>query len=247
MANEEHLARLKQGVAAWNEWRDKNPRIRPDLGEEDFLEPIFVRTNLNKTNLGGADLHEMDLREMDLHWANLIRTDLSRADLREANLYGADLGRANLAGADLTKATLTRVTLGGANLAGANTGWTMFGDVDLSAVRGLETVQHQGPSTIGIDTLYRSHSNIPEVLLRGAGVPDEMITYSKSLIGHPFQYYSCFISYSSCDDALAQRLHADLQAKGVRCWFAPEDLKIGDEFRSCIDESIQVYDRLLLV
>jgi len=74
-----------------------------------------------------------------------------------------------------------------------------------------------------------------------------MITYSKSLVGQPFQYYSCFISYSSRDEALAQRLHADLQDKGVRCWFAPEDLKIGDEFRSRIDESIQVYDRLLLI
>ena len=51
----------------------------------------------------------------------------------------------------------------------------------------------------------------------------------------------------SPDEALARRLHADLQDKGVRCWFAPEDLKIGDEFRSHIDESIQVYDRLLLI
>ena len=25
MANEEHLARLKQGVEAWNEWRSRNP------------------------------------------------------------------------------------------------------------------------------------------------------------------------------------------------------------------------------
>jgi hypothetical protein len=70
---------------------------------------------------------------------------------------------------------------------------------------------------------------------------------SKSLVGQPFQYYSCFISYSNQDDALAQRLYADLRAKRVRCWFAPEDLKIGDEFRSRIDESIQVYDRVLLV
>ena len=31
MANEEHLARLKQGVEAWNAWRAKNRRIRPDL------------------------------------------------------------------------------------------------------------------------------------------------------------------------------------------------------------------------
>lgn len=122
-----------------------------------------------------------------------------------------------------------------------------FGDVDLSLVHGLATVQHEGPSTIGIDTLYRSHGNIPEVFLRGAGIPDEMITYSKSLVRQPLQYHSCFISYSSQDEALAQHLHADLQDKGVRCWFAPEDLKIGDEFRSRIDESIQVYDRLLLI
>jgi hypothetical protein len=78
-------------------------------------------------------------------------------------------------------------------------------------------------------------------------VSDDMITYSKSLVRQPFQYHSCFISYSSWDDALAQRLHADLQDKGVRCWFAPEDLKIGDEFRSRIDESIQVYDRRLIL
>lgn len=33
----------------------------------------------------------------------------------------------------------------------------------------------------------------------------------------------------------------------MRCWFAPEDIKIGDKFRTRIDESIRVYDKLLLV
>jgi hypothetical protein len=165
-----------------------------------------------------------------------------RPDFFGAHLTGADLCMAGLANASLTGANLTR-----ADLTRASIGWAVFGDVDLSTVRGLETIQHQGPSTIGIDTLYHSHGNIPEVFLRGPGVPDEMITHSKSLVRQPFQYYSCFISYSSRDEALAQRLHADLQDKGVRCWFAPEDLKIGDEFWSRIDESIQVYDRLLLV
>jgi TIR domain len=38
-----------------------------------------------------------------------------------------------------------------------------------------------------------------------------------------------------------------LQNHGVRCWFAPHDLKIGDKIRSRIDESIRLYDKLLLV
>jgi hypothetical protein len=78
-------------------------------------------------------------------------------------------------------------------------------------------------------------------------VPEDMIIYIQSLVGQPFQYHSCFISYSNRDEVLAQRLYADLQVQKVLCWFAPEDLKIGDEFRSRIDESIQVYDRLLLI
>lgn len=33
----------------------------------------------------------------------------------------------------------------------------------------------------------------------------------------------------------------------MRCWFAPEDLKIGAEIRVGIDESIRLHDKLLLV
>ena len=52
---------------------------------------------------------------------------------------------------------------------------------------------------------------------------------------------------STKESDFAQRLHADLQVKGVRCWFAPEDLKIGDNFRMRIDESIRVYDKLMVI
>jgi hypothetical protein len=83
--------------------------------------------------------------------------------------------------------------------------------------------------------------------LRGCGLPDALIDYLPSLLNEPFQFYSCFISYASKDHAFAERLYADLQNKGVRCWFAPEDMKIGDRLRSRIDETIRVYDKLLLV
>jgi hypothetical protein len=105
----------------------------------------------------------------------------------------------------------------------------------LARMQDLDTVEHYGSferygsMIIGVATLCR------------------MITYSQSLVGQPFRYYSCFISYSSQDESLAKQLYTDLKAKGVSCWFPPEDLKIGDEFRSRIDESIQVYDRLLII
>ena len=86
-------------------------------------------------------------------------------------------------------------------------------------------MKHRGPSTIGIDTIYRSKGNIPEVFLRGAGVPEDFIVYMRSRVGKAVEFYSCFISYSSEDDDFAQRLYADLQAKNVRGWKFDENTK----------------------
>jgi hypothetical protein len=76
---------------------------------------------------------------------------------------------------------------------------------------------------------------------------DTFIAYARSLVDKAIEYYSCFISYSSKDEDFAKRLYTDLQAKGVRCWFAPEDMKFGDRIRPRIDESIRLHDKLLLV
>jgi hypothetical protein len=110
-------------------------------------------------------------------------------------------------------------------------------------------MKHRGPSTVGIDTIYRSKGQIPEVFLRNAGVPEPFIVQMKALVGamEPIQFYSCFISYSSNDEDFVERLHADLLSKGVRCWFAAEDLKIGDRFQQSIEESIRVYDKVMIV
>ena len=68
-----------------------------------------------------------------------------------------------------------------------------------------------------------------------------------SLLNEPIQFYSCFISYSTGDQPFAERLHADLQNNGVRCWFAPHDIQGGKKIHEQIDEAIRVYDRLLLI
>ncbi len=172
---------------------------------------------------------------------------MRNADLRDANFDDVNLSDADLSNANLGGAKLTTVDLNGAVFAEARLNRTSFGDIDLSVIKGLDTVKHIGPSTIGIDTIFRSKGNIPEKFLRGAGVPDSFIAYAHALVGKPIDYYTCFISYSSKDEVFVQRLHADLQNSGVRCWFAPEDLKIGAKLRISIDESIRLHDKLLLV
>jgi hypothetical protein len=47
-----------------------------------------------------------------------------------------------------------------ADLSEAKCGFTGFGNVDLSEVKGLETIRHEGPSTVGMDTLFRSRGKI---------------------------------------------------------------------------------------
>jgi hypothetical protein len=92
----------------------------------------------------------------------------------------------------------------------------------------LEACKHPGPSIIDHQTLQKS-GILPLAFLRGVRLPDNFIGYLPSLLNRPIQHYSCFISYSTKDQEFADRLHADLQNKGVRCWFAPHDLPIGGE------------------
>lgn len=111
MANEEHLARLKQGAVAWNQWRNANPDIRPNLYGADLIGAHLTRANLTEADLRKADLRRAHLVRVDLGRAYLYEADLRGAHLRGADLTGADLDRVDLRGADLTGADLHRSSL----------------------------------------------------------------------------------------------------------------------------------------
>jgi hypothetical protein len=219
MAKLEHPEILRRDVKEWNQWRKDNPDVIPSLRVAD---------------LRVADLSVADLGGADLGGADLSGADLSGADLSGANLRGAYLGDADLSDADLR---------------GAIIGATTFGSNDLSSVKGLDNVEHQWPSTIGIDTIYNSGGKIPDVFLRGCGVDENFIRFIPSLMGavEPFQLYSCFISYSTKDEEFAKRLHSRLRDAKARVWFAPEDIKGGEKIYEQIERAIQLHDRLLLV
>jgi uncharacterized protein YjbI with pentapeptide repeats len=242
MANPEHLAILKSGVEAWNLWRSEHPTVRPDFFGADFKDADLRTVNLSTADLGGTDL-----RWAYLSTANLSRADLCGAEIRWSNLRGADLDWANLSKANLHGANLSEAHLSHTDLSRASVGLTTFARIDLSETKGLETLKHIGPSTIGIDTIYKSKGKIPHAFLRGAGVPENFIEYMASLVGTGVEFHSLFISYSTRDQEFADRLHADLQAKGVRCWFAPHNVQGGKKLHEQIDEAIRVHDKLLLI
>jgi hypothetical protein len=303
MANPEHLAKLKEGVAAWDRWRlDHSAKegvkewnrwrlwddlaINPDLSGADIREANLSGANLGRANLSGANLREANLsganlERANLSGANLGRANINRADLREAELDGAnlsaallnwaDLRRAKLDGANLSRANVSVVDLGGASLCRANLfgahlggsslteadlsgsdltggilGLTSFGDTDLNGAVGLDSCKHEGPSYLDYFTLAKSWP-LPLSFLRGCGLPDAYIEYLPSLLNQAVQFYSCFISYSTEDQAFADRLYADLQNKGVRCWFAPHDIQGGKKIHEQLEDAIRMYDRLLLI
>ncbi len=125
MANPEHLAMLKQGVKAWNEWRGKNQIIVPDLSGADLSAIDLRGASLVWADLTQANLSGANLAEVRLNWAHLIGADLSeacltRAFLGEAKLIGAKLIKTDLSQADLVAADLTLTDFINANLASAN-------------------------------------------------------------------------------------------------------------------------------
>jgi uncharacterized protein YjbI with pentapeptide repeats len=277
MANERHVKLLRHDVNAWNSWRERSPENSADFSGANLAWANLMEANLAGADLRGADLSVADLEQANLSRANLSGANLSDANLSRADLSGANLSEAIITGANLSGANLSQVNLGQANLQWANLLWanlseadlsgadvsganlnltnlsealvayTVFGDIDLSGTKGLETTYHRGPSTIGIDTIYRSKGNIPASFLRGAGVPETFINYVASLTEEDSQYCSCFISYAPQDKPFSQQLYHDLQQNGIRCWYAPESLNIGTQIRPTLDETVRVHDKLLLI
>jgi uncharacterized protein YjbI with pentapeptide repeats len=90
MPDDEHLAVLRRGAAAWNVWRAEHDEV-PDL---------------SRAGLRGLDLSEFDLSRANLQGADLRGTNCSDANLAGAHLEGANLFKAVLDGSDLAGAYL---------------------------------------------------------------------------------------------------------------------------------------------
>jgi uncharacterized protein YjbI with pentapeptide repeats len=261
MANPEHLQILQQGVEAWNTWRRVNESIKPNLAEAllwlpnkspvDFTGANFTGANLVRTRSGPFNTFTL----ADFTDANLCQADFAMTDLTGANFTRAHLERTDFTETYLTMADLSEVYL-------IN---TIFGDTDLTDVKGLETCQHDGRSTLDHRTLTKS-GPLPLAFLRGCGLNDWEIEVTKLYdsrltsgqvidllyrIHHlrtdpSIQFYSCFISYNHTDADFAHSLHDRLQDRGVRCWLDEHQMLPGDDLYTQVDRGIRLWDKVLL-
>lgn len=281
MANQQHLEVIRKGPGIWNQWRVENPKIQPDLS--------FAQ--LSRSNFSYADFTETDLNNANLNGTNLTNTDFSYANLQSATIVGAKLTEtvfnyANLRNADLSFAAFFRAVLNntclceaylyetsfkasdltGVDLGGAGMNGTSLINIDLSTAKGLDSLVHRGPSTIGLDTINHSKGTIPQHFLRGCGLTDWEINFAKLsepnlsneeindilynvyyLRAHQaLQIQPLFISYSHLDNALVNKLEQFFSDKGIRFWRDVHHATAG-RLESQIDRAIRSNPTVLLV
>jgi len=238
MANPEHLAKLKEGMKAWNAWRETSDET-PDLSGVNLFAQSLGNYNLSSSNFTKAFLGAVSLSR-----ANCERASFVHAKFMEVTFYSASLKNADFTNASIAFSLFQESSLEETDFTKAAVLRSTFANVSLANVRGLDAIVGF-ENSIGIDTFFKS-GGLPESFLRNS-VPEEFTQYAASLVGKAIEYYSCFLSYSSKDDEFARRLYNDLLGKNIRTWFAPEDLKIVERFRSRIDESIRIHDKLVLI
>lgn len=134
MADEEHLAILKQGVEVWNEWRRKNPGIQPDLRELNLSRIFLFGINFSKANLMGSSFRKADLRSQHDSWSGTIVFDnCEKHPLMGVNLHNINLKGCDLRGANFEETVLVDLILKGANFSNVDFRESNFSGIDLSA------------------------------------------------------------------------------------------------------------------
>jgi uncharacterized protein YjbI with pentapeptide repeats len=183
MANQEHLEPLKEGVEAWNQWRQDHPDVEPDLMGADLRRAKLNRANLRRAKLNRADLSEANLMGAYLGSANLQEANLSKArfSMRDPSegsaraLLSADLGHANLQRANLIFADLEYVQLRWAQLRGAQLQGAHLRAADLS----IANLEEAHLAMANLEKANLSYANLNGAILAGANLSRAILVETK--------------------------------------------------------------------
>ena len=245
-----------------------------DLRESDLSNSLFNGSNMRGADLRGADLTGADLdrtvlSDANLSGANLTNANLQRSSLIGANLSGANFTGANFSGANLARSNMSEAILNGADLfqtqiwgcnvdgmdvTGAALGYSVLHDCDLRNVVGLDQVRHDAPSSIGVDTVYRSGGLIPAAFLAGAGVPGSLAVLQEAIVAEAPALTECYISCRDDDEEFARKLSRDLSEQGVNAYVFSERVRgnalvsrLSSSDQEEIERWLRNYDKLVVV
>jgi uncharacterized protein YjbI with pentapeptide repeats len=220
-----------------------------NLSKAKVLHSVIKHSSLfggifSDADFAGCEFLDCQMMHSNFHGASFTKCILISSDVKSANFHETDFSDARLVNVHFYQSELRRTCFQRSAFTYVN-----FSDCDLSAAEGLDTVLHDTPTSLGLDTIYRSGGRISEPFLRNSGVPDGFITQMRSLVSAEggIEFYSCFISYSSRDGEFAKRLHGRMRDAHLRVWFAPEDMKSGEKLHEQIETAIRVFDKLLIV
>ena len=245
-----------------------------DLREADVSNALLNGANMRGADLRGTDLSSADLdravlSDANLSGANLTNANLQRTSLIGAKLNGAILTGANFSGADIVRSDLTDAvltdadlfqtriwgcTMNGVDLSSSALGYTVFQNCDLRNVIGLENVRHDAPSSIGVDTVYRSGGQLPVAFLAGAGVPASIAALQEAIAAAGTSLSECYISCRDDDEEFARKLSADLGDLGITTWVFSERSRgnalvsrLSSSDQEEVERWLRNYDKLIVV
>jgi uncharacterized protein YjbI with pentapeptide repeats len=124
--NRNHVEILKQGIPAWNAWREAYPEIVPDLSGMLLPQLQAREINLTRTNLSRTVLYQADLARSMFMGANLQKTILIEACLDQCFFCGTRLVQTSFNSASLKKANFMRAVLTDSDLSHTKLSGTDF-------------------------------------------------------------------------------------------------------------------------
>ena len=159
---------MKEGAAAWNEWRTQHPDDKPrkqllarapvSLSGFDLTRVELQGTSL-RGNFAGADLRQARMGNSDFRGADLTRVDLRKADLSVSVMSGTKFRGADLRDTFFMQCVVQDCDFAGADLRGANLSSTVFVRCDFTDAK-LDEARVYGVSAWDLKLERASQKNL---------------------------------------------------------------------------------------
>ena len=219
---------------------------RANLNNAKLTSAYLCRANLNNANLSKANLARADLSYAQLMNADLTDVALNDSDMRDTNLVGAKLYDVDLRNSNLSFSNLRSADIKNADFEGVTFCSTVLVEVNLSAIKNIESCIHRASSIVDFQTLEQS-GDLPLSFLQGCGLSTKLIESWPAILEQSLQYYSCHVCFSEKDKMFASRLLEQLQQRGIRCWADERKKYSGDTGPVKIDRLVtKPWEKVLL-